>query len=41
MGFFGVTDVRFVRAEGVSMGPDAKAQALAAAAQQISTHTAA
>lgn len=27
-GFFGVTDVRFVRAEGVAMGPDARAQAL-------------
>lgn len=30
-GFFGVTDVRFVRAEGVAMGDAAKAQALAAA----------
>ena len=28
-GFFGVTDVRFVRAEGVAMGPEARAQALA------------
>jgi FMN-dependent NADH-azoreductase len=37
MGFFGVTDVRFVRAEGVAMGPDAKAQAMAAATQHIST----
>lgn len=27
-GFFGITDVRFVRAEGVGMGPDARAQAL-------------
>ena len=27
-GFFGVTDVRFVRAEGVAMGPQARAQAL-------------
>ena len=41
LGFFGVTDVRFVRAEGVAMGPDAKAQALAAAAQQTTTHAAA
>ncbi len=30
-GFFGVTDVRFVRAEGVAMGEAAKTQALAAA----------
>jgi FMN-dependent NADH-azoreductase len=41
MGFFGITDVRFVRAEGLSMGPEAKAQALAAAGEQISSHTAA
>ena len=38
LGFFGVTDVRFVRAEGVAMGGDAKAQALAAAAQAIEAH---
>jgi FMN-dependent NADH-azoreductase len=30
-GFFGVTDVRFVRAEGVAMGEEAKASALAEA----------
>jgi FMN-dependent NADH-azoreductase len=30
-GFFGITDVRFVRAEGVAMGEAAKAQALASA----------
>ncbi len=30
-GFFGITDVRFVRAEGVAMGAEAKAQALEAA----------
>ena len=30
-GFFGVTDVRFVRAEGVAMGEEAKARALEAA----------
>ncbi|MEO5670490.1 MAG: NAD(P)H-dependent oxidoreductase, partial [Ramlibacter sp.] len=30
-GFFGITDIRFVRAEGVAMGDAAKAQALSAA----------
>ena len=30
-GFFGITDVRFVRAEGLAMGEASKAQALAAA----------
>ncbi|MFZ4288925.1 FMN-dependent NADH-azoreductase [Variovorax sp. HJSM1_2] len=30
-GFLGITDVRFVRAEGVAMGADAKAKALSAA----------
>ncbi|GCB04204.1 FMN-dependent NADH-azoreductase [Ralstonia sp. SET104] len=30
-GFFGITDVQFVRAEGLAMGPDARAQALEAA----------
>ena len=34
-GFFGITDVRFVRAEGVAMGDAAKAQALASAAVEI------
>ena len=38
-GFFGITDVRFVRAEGVAMGPDAKAAALASADVEISSHT--
>ena len=38
-GFFGITDVRFVRAEGVAMGPDAKAAALASANVEISTHS--
>ncbi len=33
-GFFGITDVRFVRAEGVAMGDAAKAQALEGAALQ-------
>ncbi|CAM3600291.1 FMN-dependent NADH-azoreductase [Paracidovorax anthurii] len=37
-GFFGITDVRFVRAEGVSMGPDAKAKALAGAEADIQAH---
>jgi FMN-dependent NADH-azoreductase len=35
LGFMGVTDVRFVRAEGIAMGPDAKAAALAQAEQAI------
>ena len=39
-GFFGITDVRFVRAEGVAMGDEAKAKALAAADVQIRTHSA-
>lgn len=39
MGFFGITDVRVVRAEGVGQGEQAKAQALAAADQAIRTHT--
>lgn len=30
-GFFGITDIQFVRAEGVAMGEDAKTQALSAA----------
>ncbi len=34
-GFFGITDVTFVRVEGVSMGPDAKAAAFAKADQAI------
>ncbi|MEK9802096.1 MAG: NAD(P)H-dependent oxidoreductase, partial [Curvibacter sp.] len=39
-GFFGITDVRFVRAEGVAMGDAPKAQALAAAERDIKAHTA-
>ncbi|MFN4360577.1 MAG: FMN-dependent NADH-azoreductase [Hylemonella sp.] len=39
-GFFGITDVRFVRAEGVAMGEAPKAQALAAAERDIKVHTA-
>ena len=38
-GFFGITDVRFVRAEGVAMGDAPKAQALAAAQAQIQSLT--
>jgi len=38
-GFLGVTDVRFVRAEGLAMGEAAKAAALNAAQTDISTHT--
>ena len=41
LGFFGITDIRIVRAEGVAMGDEARAQALAAAEQAIRTHTAA
>ncbi len=39
-GFVGITDVRFVRAEGVAMGDAPKAQALAAAERDIKVHTA-
>ncbi|MCG5239626.1 FMN-dependent NADH-azoreductase [Azospirillum doebereinerae] len=35
LGFFGVTDVTFVRAEGVGMGPDAKAKAFESADREI------
>jgi FMN-dependent NADH-azoreductase len=41
LGFLGITDVRFVRAEGVAMGADRKAQALASATDEIQAHTAA
>jgi FMN-dependent NADH-azoreductase len=39
LGFLGVTDVRFVRAEGVAKGDAQKAQALAGAAIEISAAT--
>ena len=39
-GFMGITDVRFVRAEGVNMGADAKAKALEAADLEIKSLTA-
>ncbi|MDD2547458.1 MAG: FMN-dependent NADH-azoreductase, partial [Burkholderiaceae bacterium] len=41
LGFFGVSDVRIVRAEGVATGEVGKTAALASAAQDIRTHTAA
>ncbi|MBV8250414.1 MAG: NAD(P)H-dependent oxidoreductase, partial [Comamonas sp.] len=34
-GFMGVTDVSIVRAEGIGMGPDAKAAALQTAKAEI------
>jgi FMN-dependent NADH-azoreductase len=39
-GFFGITDVRFVRAEGIGMGDAAKANAIASAEADIRAHTA-
>ena len=35
LGFFGITDVRIVRAEGLAMGDDAKATAMNAARAEI------
>ncbi len=35
LGFIGLTDVRMIHAEGLNMGDDAKAQALAAASEEI------
>jgi FMN-dependent NADH-azoreductase len=40
LGFFGVTDVRFVRAEGLAMGDAARDTALQAAQRDIQAHTA-
>jgi FMN-dependent NADH-azoreductase len=37
-GFFGITDIRFVRAEGIAMGDAARTQALADAELQIQAH---
>lgn len=37
-GFFGITDVRIVRAEGISMGDQARAKALASAQLAIQMH---
>jgi len=39
-GFFGITDVRVVRAEGVAMGDAAKADAIASAEADIRAHAA-
>lgn len=38
-GFFGITDVRFVRAEGLGMGPEAREAAMASAQADIRRHT--
>lgn len=35
LGFLGITDVQFVYAEGIAMGPEAEAAALASAREQI------
>ncbi len=40
LGFFGVQDVRTVRAEGVGLGAEARMEALAAATRDIATHVA-
>ena len=40
LGFLGVTDIRFVRAEGLAMGEVPKAAALAAAALEVKAATA-
>lgn len=34
-GFLGITDLRFVRAEGLAMGPDVRATAMAAADREV------
>lgn len=41
LGFFGITDVRIVRAEGLGLGPDAVAAAFASATQEIQSAVAA
>jgi FMN-dependent NADH-azoreductase len=38
LGFFGITDVRFVRAEGLAMGDEARQRALDSAAADIRAH---
>jgi FMN-dependent NADH-azoreductase len=35
LGFLGMTDVQFIYAEGLAMGPDAEKKALASADEQI------
>jgi FMN-dependent NADH-azoreductase len=37
LGFWGVTDIAVIRAEGVAMGPEARAKALEAAEREIAT----
>ena len=39
LGFIGITDLRFVRPEGLAMGETARAQALASAQSAIRVHT--
>lgn len=39
LGFFGITDVRFVRAEGLGLGPEAVASAFASAANDVKAVT--
>jgi len=41
LGFWGVTDIAVIRAEGVAMGPEARAKALEAAEREIATLVAA
>lgn len=40
LGFFGITDVRFVRAEGLALGPDAVTTAFSSAAKDVEAVTA-
>ena len=40
LGFLGITDVEFIYAEGLAMGPDAEAKALASARAEIAAATA-
>jgi FMN-dependent NADH-azoreductase len=37
-GFFGITDIDYIRAEGVNIGPERRDQAIAAARQAIADH---
>jgi FMN-dependent NADH-azoreductase len=39
LGFIGITDVTFVRAEGLAFGPEAAAQAIARAGEQLGAFT--
>ena len=40
LGFLGITDVEFIYAEGLAMGPEAEARALATARAEIAAVTA-